>query len=241
MKRTLRVAIAALAIASMPLGALAQHGEHGEGEHGEAADHGEATEHADGEHADGEHGEHGGHHAATWADVDWFEMGGSFVNFGIWLLLIGWALRSQLPPFLRNRRAAVVEGMEESRRLKDEAEAKYKEYADRIENLDQELDRLRAEMKRAGMDERDRIVEEASKKAEAIRADARFLVEQQMKQLREDLTREAVESAIAAATEILTRSTTAADQERLAREYLDGVVAQIGQRGRDASSSETPS
>lgn len=231
MKATLRAAIAALLLVAMPMGALAQHGEHGEAAHGDEGSHGEAS-HEEGAH--GEHGEaheegaHGEHGHATFESIDWFEMGGSVFNFAIWLFLIGFALSRGLPPFLRNRRAAIVDGMEDARRVKEEAEAKHKEYSERIENLDAELDRIREEMKQAGMAERDKIVEDASKKAERLRADARFLIEQQMKQLREDLTREAVEAAIAAATEILTKSTTAADQERLAREYLDSVVAQVG-------------
>ena len=69
--------------------------------------------------------------------------------------------------------------------------------------------------------ERDRIVSEAETKAARLRKETEFLVEQQMKQLRVDLTRAAVEAAVAAAGEVLSRETTAEDRERLARAYVE--------------------
>ena len=48
-------------------------------------------------------------------------------------------------------------------------------------------------------DVRDRIVAEAEARATRMRDDTRFVIEQQMKQLRADLTREAIEAAVNAA------------------------------------------
>src|SRR5690606_6674837 len=127
-----------------------------------------------------------------------------------------------------------VDGMEEARRLKAEADVKYAQYSERIDNLDAELERLREELRRSGMDERDRIVGEASRKAEKMREEARFLIDQQMKQLRQDLTREAIEAAVAAAELVLTQGTTPQDQERLAKDYLGTirktVVSKTGEK-----------
>lgn len=175
--------------------------------------------------------EHDAHHSA---ELNYVELSGSFVNFAIWLAILVFGARAPLSEMLRNRRASVVEGMEEAKRVKEEAEAKYKEYSERIENLDAELERLREEMRRAGMEERDRIVADASKRAEKMRAEARFLIEQQMKDLRVELTREAVEAAVAAAEESLRKATSQQDQERLAQEYLGTIKSalqqQVGER-----------
>ena len=112
-------------------------------------------------------------------------------------------------------------------------QAKHAEYSQRIDNLDAELERLREEFKRAGLEERDRMVADASTRAEKTRAEARFLIEQQMKQLREDLTREAVEAAISAAETILKERSTAADQQRLADDYLSRLKGSITARTSD--------
>ncbi len=50
-------------------------------------------------------------------------------------------------------------------------------------------------------------------------------IEQEMKQIRDDLRRETVEIAIAAAEELLQKRMTDADQARLADEYLTELVA----------------
>jgi F-type H+-transporting ATPase subunit b len=241
--RALRLSALALVISLglpgvvLPGGAAAQHDGHDHAAHDHAAhDHAAhaadthaAPAHGDAAHGDAAHGDaaHGDdHHAA----INWFELGGSFLNFGLLLLILLWLASKALPEFLRNRRAAVVEGMEEARRVKEQAEAKYKEYSERIENLDAELDRLREEMRQAGMDERDRIVAEAAGKAEKLRAEARFLIEQQMKQLREDLTREAIEAAVAAAEASLVKGISPQDQERLAKDYLGTIRTSLADK-----------
>lgn len=216
---------------------------HGDTEH--ETDHGAAG--IEGDHAGemhttaagdhGEHGDHGeeGHGAGAHGDghdtsINTLELAGSFVNFGIWLALLVLMLRKPLSEFLRNRRASVVEGMEEAKRVKEEAEAKHKEYSERIENLDAELERLREEMRRAGQEERERIVAAANEKAAKMREEARFLVDQQMKQLRVDLTREAVEAAVQTAEALLAKQTTVSDQERLANDYLATLKASLKQK-----------
>jgi F-type H+-transporting ATPase subunit b len=86
---------------------------------------------------------------------------------------------------------------------------------------------------RAGVAERDRLVREAEAKAERMRKDAEFLVVQEIKQMRQDLLRDAVEVAVATAQELLQQRITFADQERLAEEYL----ADLGAPARHAASA----
>lgn len=200
--------------------ALAQH---------EEAHEAAATAHGEGHDGHGGEGDHGasheGHdeHAPQW---NYVQFAGQLTNFAIWLFLIYTILNRSLPKFLAERRAAVVDGLEEAKRMKAEADAKYEEYSKRIDTMDEELARVREEMKKAGLAERDRLVKEASEKAERMHAEARFLVQQQMKQLKEELTREAIESAVTAAERILRERTSPADQQRLADEYLASLKGQ---------------
>lgn len=196
------------AFAAAPMLAMAQHGD----EHGEAEAHGE-----EGAHAEGEHAEAGEHHEPHW---DYFQFAGQLTNFAIWLTLLYILLNRMLPKFLADRRAGVVDGLEEAKRMKAEAEAKFEEYSKRIDTMDAELDRVREDMRKAGQAERDRLVADAAEKSARMHAEARFLVDQQVKQLKEELTREAIEAAIVAAEAILRQGTTPADQQRLADEYL---------------------
>lgn len=195
--------------------AVAQHGEaaheagHEAGHEASAAHEGEAAEHGEG-------------HEPHW---NYFQFAGQLTNFAIWLVLLYMLLNRILPKYLADRRASVVDGLEEAKRLKADAEAKFEEYSKRIDSMDDELARVRDDMKKAALDERDRLVKEAAEKAERMHAEARFVIQQQMKQLKEELTREAIESAVAAAEKILRDGTSPADQQRLADEYLARLKA----------------
>lgn len=152
------------------------------------------------------------------------------VNFLIWLAIVVFLLRKPLMTHLQNRRLAVLEGIEQSKRLREAAEQKHAEYSERLKNLDRELAKLRQEMIQAGEAERDRIVAEAEARASRMRRDAQFLIDQQMKQLKTDLTREAIEAAISAAEEMLAKQTAGADQQRLADGYL-GTLERVIEDG----------
>ena len=217
----------ALCLVAAP--AQAQHGD-------EHAAHGDA--HGD-EH--GAHDAHGGGHGSH--ELDWWSLtrseghepgiGWAFINFFVWLGLIVFLLRKPLADFLTNRRTSIVEGIEEAKKIKEDADAKYKEYTERIENMDAELERLRQEMRDAGLAERDRLVNDAARRGEKMREEARFLIDQQMKQLREDLTREAIEAAVKAAEDILVKATSEADQKRLAEAYLGTLKTSLEQKSRE--------
>lgn len=207
------------------------------GEIGHGAGHAEEGGHADEGHGDeaahGGHDEHGDDHGeAHAAELDMPRLAGQIINFLLWAGILFWMLKDRLPAFLANRRMTIQGELDEAARMKAEAERKYAEYSERIENLDSELDRMREEMRKGGLAERDRIVADAASRGEKMRAEARFLVEQQMKQLREDLTREAIEAAVSAAEGILRERTLdpasgASEQQRLATDYLDRLAVQL--------------
>ena len=155
-------------------------------------------------------------------------MAGLFLSFAIWLWLIVYFARKPLADFLGARRRTIVDGLEEAQRIEAAAQAKHAEYTARIENLDAEIAKLREDFRRAGMEERDRMVAAASERAHKMHIEAQFLVQQQVKSLREELTREAIEAAVGAAEKILRERATAADQQRLADEYLARLRSSVG-------------
>lgn len=204
----------------------------------------------------GGHGEHGGHHQSEFDRLGIHGVGdlftvpadapeeireerahlrqsliAAFVNFGLLLaILFGVALKG-INASLAERRATIAKDLEEAARLKAEAEKKHEEYKQRLAKLDEELAQIRGEMQKAGEAERDRIVAEAEKKAERLRKENEFLIEQRLKSLREDLTREAVVSAIDAAEKVLREKTNADDQQRLSRAYVAGI-SEASKEGR---------
>lgn len=190
-------------------------------EHHEAGEHQEAVAHEVAEDAEG-HGDHDEHGELTFVGVlTNMEFIGAVVNFTALLVLFAWVIRKKGNPALAEKRKQVEAELAEAQRLRAEAESRQMETQTRLERLDQEMVSLRGEMIKAGEAERDRIVAAAEEKAARIRKDTNFLIEQQIKQLRQDLTREASAAAVAAAQELLADTTTEDDQDRLAEAYLD--------------------
>lgn len=158
------------------------------------------------------------------------EFQGAVVNFLALVALFAWVIRKKGNPALAERRQEVEAELAEAQRLRAEAEQRHREAAQRLDKLDEEVAELRAEMIKAGEVERDRIVAQAEEKAARMRKDTSFLIDQQMKQLRKDLTVEAAEAAVRAAHELLQEATTEADQDRLADAYLESLDQAIEER-----------
>ena len=149
------------------------------------------------------------------------EFQGTLVNFIALIALFAWVIRKKGNPALAERRKEVEAELAEAKRLREDAQKRHMETQTRLERLDQEMIQIRGEMIKAGEAERDRIVAQAEEKAARMRKDTSFLIEQQIKQLRQDLTQEASNAAVAAAQEVLQQTTTEDDQDRLAEAYLD--------------------
>lgn len=213
MLRSLLSATFAFALFAAPAVSFAQH-DHHEGETAE-----EHAAHAD-EHGHDDH--HGGGvtigaiaaHKPLWAAI------GAFL---ILLALIGKFGIPAINRSLSESRESIKAQIEEAQRIKAEAEAKAAEYEARLADMDTELENIRKELEASAEKERDRIVAEAEATAARMRKDAEFQIQQRIKQLRDDVTREAVEAAVTAAEEMLTTQTQAADQTRLAEDYLQSV------------------
>jgi F-type H+-transporting ATPase subunit b len=155
---------------------------------------------------------------------------GTVINFLVLVGLLAWVIRKKANPALAARRAEVEKELAEAQRLRADAEQRHRETATRLEKLDQEMAQIRHEMTKAGEAERDRIVAQAEEKAARMRKDTGFLIEQQIKQLRKELTQQAANAAVLAAQALLQKETTPADQDRLAEAYLTRLEEVLEER-----------
>jgi F-type H+-transporting ATPase subunit b len=183
-----------------------------------------AAEHADAEHA----GEGPAPFNLTDFGTETPPYVAMLINFGI--LAAGYYLLGKKPvaAALQARRDDIAKQIEEAQRMRAEAEARAKTYQAKLAQLEDEVRTAREGLVRAGEAERDRIVAEAEAKAERMRKDAEFLVEQELKQIRQDLLRDTVEAAVSTAELLIAKRVTQADHERLAEEYLADLGGKRG-------------
>jgi F-type H+-transporting ATPase subunit b len=144
----------------------------------------------------------------------------AIINFGILVGGYYWLGRKPIAAALVHRRDAIAKDIEEAQKMMHEAEARAKTYQAKLERLEEEMRTARETLVHAGQAEKDRIVAEAEASAARLRKEAEFVIEQEMKQIRYDLWRDTLHSAVTAAEELLKQRVTPADQERIAEDYL---------------------
>jgi F-type H+-transporting ATPase subunit b len=207
--------------AAVPLGA-ATHG-------GAAAHEGpSAGEGHEGDHAVSAHEGHEGHEGHGPAPINWSDFGNKkqppylalVINFAILLFIYYRAGKKPVADALKNRKDSIAKEIEEATRQKKEAEARAKKYQADLGNLDKDLETTKKALEEAGKAERDRLIQDAKEKAERMKRDATFLVEQEGRQAKLDLTRETVEAAIGRAESLLQSHVTQEDHDRLCAEFL---------------------
>ncbi|HTJ83464.1 MAG TPA: F0F1 ATP synthase subunit B, partial [Polyangiaceae bacterium] len=116
--------------------------------------------------------------------------------------------------------------------LKTDAETRLAGYKKQMARIEERRKELHAEYRAQWDAEEKRILNEAAEKSSRMRKDAEFRVGQELKQAQADLLRESVESALAAAEELMKKRIQETDQSRLAEEYLASVVpALTGAKG----------
>jgi F-type H+-transporting ATPase subunit b len=240
----------------------AEHGqaEHAAPDHSAHAEHG-ATDHGSAEHGSAESGaaEHGGEHHQ---EFNWYhgmvgvkdgvepglmwrtpEMPTPFaavlLNTALLFGILFKVARAPVAKGLVDRRQRIMRGIDEATAMKEEATRQLQGYRHKLENLDAEIERVRREMREGAEVERKRILEEAGTRRTRLEQEARTLIEQELKAVREELTRETARAALRSARDLLTANTSTDDHRRLCEEYLENLRPQaqaFGERtGRSGS------
>jgi len=140
----------------------------------------------------------------------------------LYWLLVRFA-KKPLAAALKSRKANILRGMEEAGQMKKEAEERLADFEQKLATVDQEIERVRNDMRAAGQSERKRILAEAKEKRARMERDAQTLISQELKSAREGLLVEMSRAALRSAESTLRTRITAADQSRLAEDYLAGI------------------
>lgn len=199
---------------------------------------GDAPESGHGGHGDDHHQEfnwyHGliGEKAGVEPNLLWRAPGtpapfaAQLLNTFILAVLLFKFARAPIARALVDRRNRIMKGMDDAAAMKREAEKQLSFYKERLANLDAEIERVRREMRESAETERVRILSDARARRARLEQEARVLVEQEMKAVREQLTRETALAALRSARELLRSATSTEDHRRLCEQYLDGLRQQ---------------
>jgi F0F1-type ATP synthase membrane subunit b/b' len=237
-----------------------QSGRH-ETEHGARDDHA-ASSHAASSHGASSHGASSGHGAGQHGgehhqEFNWFHgmlgvkrdvepsllwrtpdmptpFAALLLNTAILFGLFYKFARKPVAKGLVDRRQRIMRGIDEATAMKEEAKRQLEAYRQKLDNLDSEIERVKREMREGAEFERKRILDDAAARRTRLEEEARVLIDQEMKAVRDELTRETARAALRSARELLATNTSTDDHRRLCEEYLETLRSQFSQQPHSA-------
>ncbi|MEE8573864.1 MAG: ATP synthase F0 subunit B, partial [Thermodesulfobacteriota bacterium] len=150
-------------------------------------------------------------------------MGWKIFNFIILVIGIYLVWTKMIKGMLDQRGVDIKVAMEDAAKLKESAEAKEKEYNEKLKMLDEKIASIQNELKVEGHAEKERIVKEAALAAVKIKEQAKLIVEQEVQKAKEEIKKEVAWLAVDLAEDILKKELNPEDQQRLVKGYLDKV------------------
>jgi len=166
----------------------------------------------------------GGSHASEpkrWEMTDTYKT----MNFVVLVVGLYFLLKKPATQALRARILGIKEQLAELEKKKEEAELLLAEHNERISRLGEEADKILAESIKQGEEAKVRILKEAADAAERLEEQAKRSVAYEFKQAGQRLREEVLEQALAEAEKLIIKKMKPQDQERLAGEFLEKVVA----------------
>lgn len=145
------------------------------------------------------------------------------VNFAVMVGLLGYFVSKPIRNGLQNRRAEIEKTLAEAAAAREAAEAKAREYQEKLARAAAEIDTIYAAIRREGELERDKILASAREMAAKIEQEADAKATSAVARARLELRAEAARLAVELAEQLLVQNVSAADQKRLVDEYMQKV------------------
>lgn len=168
-------------------------------------------------YASGGGGEEGGH--GVMIDYAW-----RMLNFAILAFILYKLTWKKMKEFFAGRRDGIQASLEEAVKAKEEAEKKYKEYAERLEKATGEIEGISEMIRTQGKTEKEKLIESAKKTAEKMKEDSRARIDQEVKKAGSQLRLEASQLAVQMAEDMLSKTIKKEDHDKMVKDSLDRMV-----------------
>ncbi len=179
--------------------------------------------------ANGE-GDHHAPHVENWwgalseTNAEAPALGWMMVTFATFLAILYASIRRPLTTYLSARSDEVRHALEEAKQARAEAEAKAREYEERLANLDAEVDALKQDFRARGEAELRRLEQAGKATAERIAKDAEDTIAAEMDRAQQALKQEAAKLSLEMAEETLRGAIGSDDHHRLEKAFLADVA-----------------
>ncbi len=155
--------------------------------------------------------------------IPWGNIVKQTVNFAILAGALVYFLRKPLSSFLKERSEMLRKSIDDAASARAEAAAKLSAIEARMATLSDEVAGMNRKMDDEAKEEAKRFREAAQAEIERIRIQTQVAADQEVKKARQELRREAAALATSAAEEIVRKTMTPEDRERLVRENIEKI------------------
>jgi F-type H+-transporting ATPase subunit b len=142
------------------------------------------------------------------------------VNTIALLALLVYLLKKPLVNFFSDRTAQIKKDLDEAREQREKAEVLIADYKQKIAGMEQELEKMRAELSKSAELESEKVKANADRMATSIVESARVTADQEVRKAKADLKNEAVELAVQMAEALIREKIGDDDRERIIEDYL---------------------
>lgn len=153
----------------------------------------------------------------------WMDIVLKAVNFFALIAIFWFLLRKAIPQALRDRKEGIAKELITARESLEKAEGELAEYKSKVANLAEEIETLKVDFKREGEQQRERIISDAQKAAEAIAKNAAAAGEREGRKVIEELKADAVRMALEAAEKIVAESYGPTDQDKALSQTIEKI------------------
>ena len=167
--------------------------------------------------------EESGAHPGGGVHVPWGEILKQAVNFLILAGVLVYFLRKPVSSFLKERSELLRKAIDDASKARAEAAEKLAAIENRTAKLADEIAGMNAKMDVEAAAEARRLQESVAAEISRIRTQSEFTGEQEVKKAREELRREASVLTARAAEELVRKTLSPEDQERLVRENIEKI------------------
>lgn len=142
------------------------------------------------------------------------------INTAALIAVLVYFLKKPMANFFSERHAQIQKDLEDAKEQRDRAERTIAEYEKKIGAMEQELDKMRAELQKAADAESQKVVSNADRMAASMVEAAKLAADQEVRKAKIALKNEAVGLAVELAESLIREKINEDDRKRIVEEYL---------------------
>ncbi len=155
----------------------------------------------------------------------------TFITFAVVFLLLQRFAWRPIARTLDQRASKIRSDLEQAEQLKDEAEEKLSEYLGKLERLNEEGEQLMQQRREDAQKAREELLSKTRKEVQAMLERAKREIEQSRDDALQDIHKQVVDLSVAVAGQILERTLSVKDHEKLTSETIQKIKSlKNGQR-----------